>query len=463
MGLMSGLFRLVHGRKVKALAAIPGPTPKFPFGTALDFVCTRQKPWEVCADYATKYGGMTLIWTMGKPGVVLNDPALIKQVLETDADSYYKGLPDKPLIPVLTKEEMFISTGEHWSFMRGNSPFNMPGATAWMEEQVPVLRDFIASAIGEQSKRDQPVDLLPAFWRIYYDAFSQIVWGKTFGDTNYNQFMKLGRKGSKRLTSPMQFLPVLSPFFYATRANYHATFRKEVEEAKAHPDPQARDLLSVVLRTGTKLDDRLLALTLSATLYFGGALSASSAMLTTLYLMAKDPALAERVCGEVRQHVKPGVPLDIGALEQCKQLDFVLREAMRYWPPVPLYFRNVRRDKPAQLGGHTLPPDTLIFISNWHLQRESTHWKEPQRIDPSRWDNGGREANPLGSDYFFPFGRGPRSCAGQQFAMIYMKTALATILSDYRLEIDPTQPFVQDYFFAVMAAKGIKGKLVREV
>ena len=45
--------------------------------------------------------------------------------------------------------------------------------------------------------------------------------------------------------------------------------------------------------------------------------------------------------------------------------------------------------------------------------------------------------------------------------MIYMKTALAAILSEFKVDIDPAQPFVQDYFFAVMAPKGIKVTITR--
>src|SRR6202035_1480301 len=97
-------------------AGIPGPTPKFPFGTMLDFV--GKQPWDVCTDYAKRYGGLTLIWLVGKPALVLNDPALIGEVLDTNSQAYYKGPPGKALAPVITPDCLFIANGEQWSFMR---------------------------------------------------------------------------------------------------------------------------------------------------------------------------------------------------------------------------------------------------------------------------------------------------------------------------------------------------------
>ena len=64
--MASGLFPFLFRRKVHEFVGIPGPKPKFPFGTALDFARGGQ-PWEVCARYAEQYGPVTLIWLMGQP------------------------------------------------------------------------------------------------------------------------------------------------------------------------------------------------------------------------------------------------------------------------------------------------------------------------------------------------------------------------------------------------------------
>jgi cytochrome P450 len=126
---------------------------------------------------------------------------------------------------------------------------------------------------------------------------------------------------------------------------------------------------------------------------------------------------------------------------------------MRYYPAVPIYFRNAAKNSSVQLGEHQIPEDTLLLISNWHLHKFSEHWGDPDQFRPDRWGNGLAEANPVGSDYFFPFGRGPRMCIGWEFAIAYMKLALATILLDTRVEMDPDQPYKKKFFFGVMMPK----------
>ena len=105
-----------------------------------------------------------------------------------------------------------------------------------------------------------------------------------------------------------------------------------------------------------------------------------------------------------------------------------------------------------------MPPNTLLFISNWFLHHDPSHWNEPERFDPSRWENGGAERDPYGSGWFFPFGRGPRTCVGQPFALFAMKLTLAEILTDSRLDLDLSLPYQQDFFFGVMTPKGIEGR-----
>ena len=113
--MASSLFPFLFSRKVDEFAGIPGPKPKFPLGTALDFVRGGQ-PWEVCARYADQYGPVTLIWLMGQPALVLNDPDLIGQVLDTDSQNFYKDQPCKALEPVITAGSLFISNHGHgWS------------------------------------------------------------------------------------------------------------------------------------------------------------------------------------------------------------------------------------------------------------------------------------------------------------------------------------------------------------
>ena len=68
------------------------------------------------------------------------------------------------------------------------------------------------------------------------------------------------------------------------------------------------------------------------------------------------------------------------------------------------------------------------------------------------------EENPIGSGYFFPYGRGPRMCIGSDFATFYVKHALSWIYRKADVNLDPNQPYEQDFYFGVMLPKGIHAK-----
>ena len=84
------------------------------------------------------------------------------------------------------------------------------------------------------------------------------------------------------------------------------------------------------------------------------------------------------------------------------------------------------------------------------------HWDRAEEWVPGRWASGGVERDPMGSGYFWPFGRGVRTCAGADFAMFYMRLALAVILSMAEVRIDPGTQYKTQYYFAVQYPEKVK-------
>jgi cytochrome P450 len=458
--MSSGLFALVHRRTIEEFAGIPGPRPSFPLGTALDFVRGGQ-PWEVCARYADQYGPVTLIWLMGRPALVLQDPELIGEVLDSQWQNFYKNAPCKALEPVITTGSLFISNyGHGWSEGRRENPLSMDAFDGWLANQVAPLSQVLTAGVRRLISRSpaQSVDLYWETQRLTFDAFAQAFWGRTFDESQFQRFQTLARTGDRRMKSPLPLLPPLNPWFLAARREWYEGFVQLVREARKNPRLEAVDLLQVTLRRGTPLTDAQLAEAL-ATNFFGGVFSGSSTINTALYLLSRHPEEMRLLESALEQDLGAEGSIDGTALQSCRQLDYVVREAMRYYPAVPIYFRNSSKTETVRLGQHVLPPDTQIFISNWWLHKSSPHWSEPDKFLPARWANGVAEQNPVGSGYFFPFGRGPRACIGQPFALFYIKLALATILRESHVEIDPQQPYQQSFFFGVMMPKGLMARV----
>jgi cytochrome P450 len=452
------LFRLTHPTASAAFEGVPGPEPSLPLGNAGDFL--GKWPWEVCAGYGRTYGGMCVAWLGGTPAVVLNDPDLIGAVLDSDADAYYKDAPHDAVAPVIGEDDLFIANGEKWAAQRRTSPLVRPFVKDWLAAQLPNLRLAILDWV-DQNTGETIDDLIEPLRRVVYEALSVAIWGRKLGDENYNEFLKMARVGSGRLTElpVLTKLPPLDPVFYLDRKRWTETFRDLVTTARNNPnDGHPNTLLRLTLQAGPQMTDDELAHALSAPVYFGGVFSAASGIAHTLRFLAGDaPALAA-----VLKELEGRGPLTTGftaaALAGCDQLDHAVCESMRLSPPVALWFRSVRKDQPAVLGGRKLPPDTPVFITNWLLHRDPGHWAHADRFRPDRWADGGADRDPYGSGYFFPFGRGPRACVGQEVALYVMKLVLAVLLSRVKVQLDLTHEAKSDFYFAVQHPKKQKAR-----
>lgn len=434
------LFKLTHSEIMAKFEGIPGPEPSLPLGNAGELLA--RWPWEVAADWGRLYGGMALAWLGGTPAIVLNDPDLIGRVLDSESANYFKGDPHDAVAPVITPDDLFISNGEQWKKLRSTSPLSQAYAAEWLKDQSVSLRPF-ASGAAHALVGQSVDDIIDPIRRLVYDLISVAVWGEALGDENFNEFLKMAREGNRRLKEPpfLQQIPPLDPVFYFDRERWYSGFRDRVENAMVDPGRAGNSLLGQTLKAGG-LSAAELAQFLSAGVYFGGVFSVSAGIAHTLRFLHRDPRVLAGLLN-----------LDAAGLQASEALDHALRESLRLAPPVTLWFRNVNKESAATLGGHSLPPGTLLFLTNWFLHRDPTHWENSDEFRPERWANGGVERDPPGSGHFFPFGRGPRACIGQNFAFVLMKLVLATLLTRTRLQLDLSNGLESDFFFAVQHPK----------
>ena len=313
--LLAELFRLFHGRKMRALAGIPGPTPLFPLGTLHEF--WGKVPWDVCAAYEKTYGSLTLIWAGGQPMLVLNDPELIREVLVTRRNEFYKDNPVKAFRPVL-KETEFDENGPEWQRLRQLEPLSMKGFDAWLPTQVAVVRNTVEGHLQRlYTAAPEPVDLLPVAERLCYDVFNACAVGRRLGDEEYRTFYTTSNMATERMQLPnWLLLPPLRPSFYAARRRHFGAFEAIVREARRNPDSAANDMLHIYLRQGPDVTDEQLA-TFLGNIHAGGVFSTGSALVNTLYLLNLHPEVVNELTAQLRALVRDRPDYDAAALEGC--------------------------------------------------------------------------------------------------------------------------------------------------
>lgn len=110
----------------------------------------------------------------------------------------------------------------------------------------------------------------------------------------------------------------------------------------------------------------------------------------------------------------------------------ILNETVRLYPiGVAILRKTLKRVK---LGNLDLPAETQLYLAMTAVHHDTNIWGEDaNKFNPWRFTEPRMH---LGS--YFPFGLGPRVCAGQNLALAETKIALAMIVRHYSLEVSPT-------------------------
>lgn len=168
---------------------------------------------------------------------------------------------------------------------------------------------------------------------------------------------------------------------------------------------------------------RALAVDNAATFYLAGHETTANALAWTLYLLSAQPELQEELAVETREALAGGAD-DVA--ERVPRLRLFLSESLRLYPPVPRFDRQaIGRDR---LGEWEVEPGDIVSIWPWLLHRHRKMWRDPDAFDAERFaDKGGRHRY-----QYLPFGAGPRTCVGAQFATTEGLTLLAHWLGQWR-------------------------------
>ena len=182
-------------------------------------------------------------------------------------------------------------------------------------------------------------------------------------------------------------------------------------------------MIDALKRRFPEAEARALSVDNAATFYLAGHETTANALAWTLFLLAAQPALQEELAAEAAAALVDGGD-DVA--ERVPRLRLFLSESLRLYPPVPRFDRQAIG--PDRLGEFDVEPNDIISIWPWILHRHKKLWDEPDAFDINRFaGKGGRHRF-----QYLPFGAGPRTCVGAQFATSEALTLLAHWLSEWR-------------------------------
>ena len=308
---------------------------------------------------------------------------------------------------------------------------------AFHKSRVDRYRDdmvAIAETVLDQFAVGQVRDLRPDLMELTLRIATKTLFGADLGQAG----VEIGRGLQLwlRLFRPSAVLPLDVPGLPYRRwlelsRSLDERMRRLIAD-KRQSGTDGGDVLSMLLQARDEGGDELTEDELighAGVIFAAGHETSSNALCWTLLLLSQHPAAASAVAAELRE-VLGGAPPCVDQLPELPELDRVIRESLRLFPPAPLNHRLAASD--CELGGYRLRAGTEVISSIYHTHRLPEIYADPQRFRPERWQ--GFEPGPYA---FSPFSAGPRACIGASFAMMEMKIVLAMLLQRFRLELAP--------------------------
>ncbi|THH17329.1 hypothetical protein EW146_g3445 [Bondarzewia mesenterica] len=231
----------------------------------------------------------------------------------------------------------------------------------------------------------------------------------------------------------------------ALRADWCKKKKVKIEEGMRNGKPyEGKDLLTLLLKSNAATDlpseqrisDDDILHNIN-TFMFAGSDTTSLALTWTLLLLAKYPDLQTRLRHELLaiRPLGPHATLTVEEIESLYAvlsalpfLDNICRESLRLIPPVHSSLRVAIKDD-------VVPVSEPFVVEALNLDK--VIWgADAWQFNPDRWDNLPEAAAALPGLYsnMLTFSAGPRSCIGQRFSMIEMKTFLYILLTNFVFE-----------------------------
>lgn len=164
----------------------------------------------------------------------------------------------------------------------------------------------------------------------------------------------------------------------------------------------------------------------------------TSTLSTVFYALAKHPEWQDRLRETSLRMNK--IHLEFDDLEKLEEIDWVMKEALRRYPPLTSIPRMLVKD--CEFNGYLLPKGHLVSVYPIHTHHMPEWWSNPDQFDPERFSPE-RAEHKKHMFQWIPFGGGAHMCLGQHFASLQVKAILHQVLLRFRWDtpVHYTMPY----------------------
>ena len=409
-----------------------------------DSAAMARNPVEVLSRYHSDLGNTFRFYLGGlKEAIVTIDPAVIQHVLKSNADNYQKSEIQVERMGHFLGKGLLTTHGEAWKTQRRLIQKGFDRKQ--LDLLSGIMQDSLDDSLSDFDRRigDGPVDIYPHMMKITFGMVARSLFGARLKEDDIQLV-------SDTIGTVQEFIvrqtiqPYLNPWFKVSgELRRHEELRARADLVlmeyikKRRNEAPGHDLLQTLMDAryadGEGMPDELV-LSESMQLLVAGHETSSNSLSWLLYLLSSRPDCVARVRRELEAVLgdRALTHADVMKLEYTTQ---VIQESLRLYPPFWMIDRMAVEDD--RVGDIVIPAGSMVIVYVYGAHHAPGQWPDPETFDTDRFLKG---QDKLRTPFtYLPFGGGPRTCIGNNYAMLQILMILSDLLRRYDFELVPGQ------------------------
>ncbi|KQK08823.1 cytochrome P450 72A13 [Brachypodium distachyon] len=404
-----------------------------------------------------EHGKLSFTWFGPCPRIIITDPELVREVLSNKFGHFEKTKLAR--LSKLLVGGLAVLDGEKW--IKHRRIMNPAFHAEKLKRMLPAFSASCSELIGKWenlfavSHGGIQLDVWSEFQNLSGDVISRAAFGVSHQEGC--RIFLLQAEQAERLVQSFWTCYIPGYSLLPTENNRRMkAINKEIkailrgiiekrQKSMQSGETNEDDLLGLLLESNMDYSDSDGKLSKGMTVedvigecklfYFAGMETTAVLLTWTVVVLSMHPEWQDRAREEVL-HVFGQSKPDLNGLNRLKVVTMILNEVLRLYPPVVQI--NRRTNKKIELRGVMYPQGVMLALPLICIHRDPSVWgNDADKFNPGRFSEGVPKAcRETGA--FFPFSWGPRTCIGQNFALLEAKVAISMILQRYVFELMPT-------------------------
>lgn len=403
-----------------------------------------KNPVSFLGDLVVQYGPVLRVTIATKKYLVLQDPDIIKYVLQDNHRTYDK-LGITKILRLFFGEGLVTSNGELWVKKRRLiQPIFHKGRLSHILDIINEETSHFIESLGQKRSESQ-LNITREMLALNMAIVNRALFSND--DKEELRSMMIVLEDLTNYATRWMRSLIKVPISWPTPANirfrkncekYDKMIYEMIERRRTYKRndhlPSHDDLLDILLDytdedTNDEMNDKQLRDEIT-TMFMAGHDTTAHTLSWICFELAKNKGFSKKMNRESIEVLKNELP----KLDDLPRLGFtnkVIKEGLRHYPSISAIQRRPLKDDFYK--GIKFKASSHLLINIYGMHHHPDYWINPEEFNPGRFNSkSDQHRHPF---VYIPFGGGPRRCIGSSFAMMVMVVVLSRLYEKFEFDV----------------------------